>query len=406
MRKLFRLYGYELKNAYGYMLKSMLIVITVIAVCAALLYGYVNGISADREDSRMTLAVVFNDESDAIFPALVGFANEISSLKGFCRLEIFDEKTAFRKLEKGDVKMVMVVPEGFMDAAEHLKEAEVTLYSKGELSTFEYKILGLFHGVEGIMLNTEGGIMAMYRGMEEYSFTCSRSEMENAMMELFIMNFMGRDSYFKNENVSAYGDYSIIEHYIVAVLLLLVTFSGVIYLKTYSRQQKRVEIIMSSGTGFKVLTAVMKILCIAMPLITEMWLMLIVARIVIDRLEIVGAYIEGQAFVVAVLIGISIASIVHLTANIFDRQAQRVTAYVLFVIILSLVSGVISSAYYLPTFLRKIVIIWPMHGWHQMLLGTIFGSVRRGNVINIVVESLCLAVVGTAIYVRSLARHE
>lgn len=405
MFKLIRLYGYELKNAYGYMLKSVCIFLSIVLLCGTLVYGYVNKISESGEDSRMTLGVVTNDSTDAIFPALIEFANNISSLKGFCRLEIFDEKEAFESLDKGNIQMVMVVPSGFMDAAEHMQETEVMLYSKGELTAFQYKVLGMFHGVEGIMLNTEGSIRAMYSGMEEYTFNCTRNEMENRIMELYIYNFLGREDYFESINVSAYGDYSAVQYYIIALLLVLISLQGVIFLKAYNRQQKRVEMIMSRGNT-KILTSAMKIVCIALPIITEMWILLLTAGVIIDRFDIVGAYIEPQAFALTILIGFSIAAMVNTVATLFDKHAQRVTVYMLLIVLLSLLSGTLCSIYYLPSFLRKIVEIWPINSWHQMLMGTVFGSVGKGTVTCAIIEMLAIMLVGLVIYTKSLASHD
>lgn len=406
MPKLVRLYIYELKNAYKYMCRYILIVAATVLTIMASVYSYAKNMSAAMEDSRMVFGVVLDDTSDYIFPQLVNFANNISSLKGFCRLEIFDKKEAFEKLEAEEIQMVMVVPSGFMEAAEHMQETELILYTKGELSASEYKILGLFHGVENIMLNTEGAIWAMYDGMEKYSFKCGRSEMENSIMELYVMNFLGREGYFDDVNVSAYGEYTVIQHYVVAILLLLTVLSGAAYFRLYNRQEARIETIMSNSLLYRMLTALAKIVCIALPLITQMWLFLIAGKVAVKKLEIVGTYIEKDAFIATALVGLAIASMVHLIGTVIERRAEQVTVYTLIMMLLALVSGVISSAYYLPDFLRGTTAIWPLFSWHQMIMGALWGHILNRIIVVFVIWQAAVMSFGLVLYSRKISRHE
>lgn len=406
MHRLLKLYEYELKSALGYMIRAVVCFALAILIIAASVYGYVKYVISSQGNSLVTYGVVLKDSEDNVIPEMIGFANNISSLNGFCRLEIFDETEAFEKLDNGDIRIVMVVPESFLEDAEGMKETQITLYTKGELTQAEYKILALFNGVEGVMQSTEGAILAMYSGMEEYTFSCSRAEMENGIMQMFMTDFLARYDYFDEDNVSAYGKFTVLQHYIASVLLLLVTLSGVVYFKLYNEGECKIETIMSLGKKNKLLSAFAKIMCIAIPITITMWITLIVGKVVAVLIKDYSTDIGIGSFFVALLIGMSIASIIHIIATVVDRQAERVTLYILITVLFSLISGSIGSIYYLPDFLRKISAVWPMSGQRQMIMQSVWGRMSSEVSLRVMIQTVLLMIVGVLLYSRKLAKHD
>ena len=406
MLRCIRLYLLELKNAIKSMGISMAVLVLIIASVTLGIYGYIKSSDSEAKDEMVVIGVVLGDSEDTLFPQLIDFANGISSLKGFCRLEIFDREDAMSMLKNGELQMVMEVPDGFMEAAEHMQEAEFTLYLSENMGPAEYEILALFHGVEQIMIDTESGILAMYDGMEQYEFTVSRGQMEEDIMTIFVMNFIGRDSYFDTHFMSAYGDYSVIQYYIVSIVLLLIWMTGLAYFGIYGKNERRLEMIMSRGLWQKWMSALAKIMCIAIGIFMELCIFLALGRYIASKYELYDVFITAETVRLSILVAISMAAIVHLVATVTDSNSKRVTVYLLIVLLISLLSGAIGSVYYLPDILRPISGIWPMSHWHQLYLGSIWGSVDSDVVRLASIMALALVAIGGGLYVHKLNGHE
>jgi len=405
MGKLFRLYLLELKNAFKNWAKSLILLAMVVVTVTTFVYGYIHASTNDNEDEKIVMGVVLQDKEDTLFPELISFSNGISSLKGFCRLEIFDEEEAFNLLHDGEIQMVMVVPEGFMEAAEHMQEATLAIYMSGELTRAEYKILAVFSGVEEIMLSTEGAILSMYDGMSMYEFSVTKTEMEDDMMRLFVMNFLGRDSYFETEFLSLYGTYNAIQYYIVSLSLLFIWISSVFYLGMYNRNIIRLEGIMSNSSPKKGLTAAVKIVIISIPIMLTMSIFLVAGLIIKGKYELFNVFITGHTFFCAMLIALAMASFVQIISMITEDKSKRVMLFLLIVMIISILSASVSSIYYLPDVFRKISGIWLMSGWQHLMLGDIFESIDGAVWKNVIISLSGMFLLGSILYTNRLKKR-
>lgn len=380
-------------------------ILIALAVSVAILIAAIS-IRNNREISLMTFGVTGAGANDYYFSELVDFANSVSSLKTFCRLEILEEDEAFDMLKSNDIQMLMVVPEGFIEAADHMQETSVDIYCPRDMSILQYKVLALFGEIEGIMINTEGAILSMYDGMAMYNFSMSVREMEEGVFNTFIMNFLNRSDYFEDSFISLYGDVPVVVFYICSIFIILIVLSGAVQFRIYGNGEKRIERIYLRGRSGHLLIATWKYLCVSIPIFMEMCIG-ILAFIISNRfLQLDDVEFGLGAFFKALIIALSIGAFVQITASLIRGKNERVTFYILFTVFMSLVSGMVCSLYYLPFILRKTAFIWPSGYWHKSFMNSVLIYSEGYGDLGLFIFWIILTVTAIGLYYKGLNSHE
>lgn len=410
MGKLAKFYLLELKNSCFCMLRFILVIILAVGILFGSIYVVANVKAGESEDNRIVIGVVSKDTEDTLFPQLISFANNITSLKGFCRLEMFSEKEAMDKLRKNEIGMIMSIPEGFMSAAQHMEEAEFTVYlPKNDygISMAQNTIISLFHSVEQIMMNTEGAIWSMYEGMDRYTFSMTVSEMEDDIFNLYIANFMGRDAFFSSEYLSKYGRYTVAEYYFVSVVFIMMYLFATVFFRLYGSNELRLEIILSNSRTKKWITAVMKIVSSFIPMFVIEFVIIFLGSRLGEKYGFLDIKFDGGMVMYIILTTVTISIIMHLCAAVFGLSRERVIIYLLLVILMALLSGSVGSVYYLPEKLKAFSDYWPVSMMRNLMLAQGKGlKVDAFSKLRILVMDIIMLITGCLLYVRRLNRHE
>lgn len=394
-----------MKLAVVYLAKAFLVIVVMTSVLVMALFA-VNKIKSESDAAAGIVTGVVVPEGDKAVAALVKFANGISSLQDYCRLEVFDYNDAMEGLLDGALDMVIVIPDDFFDAATQMEPAEFTLYVSGEKSVGEKKLIGMLQGVEKVMVNTEGGICSMYKGMSIVSFPVTKTQMEDEMMEIFVRQFLNRGKLFDIHSLSPFGEYNLIQYYFIGISILIWFVCGVAYLGLYGKCNRRLERILARSLAQRVIVCIEKIVSMSVP----MGLLLSFFTMVINSLmDYMGSNLfiaRPYSYVTIWIFAFSAAIWIQLAGALSVDSAHGRTIYFIVVLVFAAVSGIIAPAVYLPSVLRTVSGIIPFSFMHRMLLDGMWGEMNLENLIIILVLDLIVAVIGMLLYNRRLAVRE
>ena len=160
--------------------------------------------------------------------------------------------------------MVIAFPDDFFSKAEQMEETEFQIIVHEDMGYAEKKAIALIDGVQEVMLLTENSIKAMYDSMKIYAYSFSTRDMEDGLLEAFVMEALNRDAYYDIRFISAYGDYSFPEYYASSLFLILVLMVSISFFRLYRREQISLERIMSGSDGDRLLFGLMKIFAIGL----------------------------------------------------------------------------------------------------------------------------------------------
>lgn len=358
-----------------------------LVIAAFFVFGAVNLIdrfAADLPDNRLRVAVAL-PEMEGEYEYLFGLANSMKSLKEFAVFEYCTEDEAMAGFEEGRFDMAAVLPDDFYEKAKAMQDTRFDLYYHENPGYGEKKLIALLGSVEQLMLLTENSIRALYLGTETGLSDFSREDVENDILKEYVGEYLERDRYFDERFVSAYGSYSFYEYIAVSGFLIFILLFSFVFFTLYDDGSLEFERYFGTDPAAVIGFYLIRIAVIAVLLIGIFMLAVFGA----DRLcEYKASYfimMKSSGYIKLILPAISIALFVNAAGYLTVRVKGARLLYFLFVMLLVLVSGGIIPRGSFPEALQFFVGLSPFCGWHEALLGAVFGNPDGGQWINLVV---------------------
>lgn len=222
---LFRMECKKYKKAVpSLLLESLLFALLLI------LFGYVatKAVYGEKAIGEIRIGVVSMEE-DRLSHLLVDFAGSMDSMEGICRLERMSSREAMEALAGGSIYAAVFLPEGIVESilnGENLPVKAVfsNRYSKMETEVFRQ----LAEAGTGLLQTAQAGIYAadaLCRAMGEEE---KIEETESYLNQAYLDYALNRQAVFKLQEVNAAGKASLLQYYASAVLLLFLSFAGLI----------------------------------------------------------------------------------------------------------------------------------------------------------------------------------
>lgn len=417
----FKLFILQLKTAFSRVSVGLLIM----AVLFGVLFGVFRFVMSDsgmREnvisDGLIDVAVVSDDTVFTDY--ILGLTEDIPGVTGICNLIRMDMDEAVDNLSSGEVSMIIEVPDDFYEEASSMRDARLVIYTDGEPTKTEYKLLAMLGSVTGLMKITDAEILSMYDGMAAYDLPVSRSDMEWQMLSATYAGFTDRTERIDVENVSAYGSYDVIRFYLTAVVLCMIIIGSVTLFGIYGRQDIRMESAVCRGGRLALLSATVSKVCamwISLGIWGEIIGYLLKAALINADILMDGQLIRlstGSRFHIAIWVtALSVAVWIHFISSIIgtDTPHFRVT-YVVTALIMLIGAGAIIPIVYLPEPVRAVSDYLPAGALHRMLISGMWNSRRlrgmssiEGLIVTLITDVILLGI-AVLMYRRELLKHD
>lgn len=323
----------------------------ILAIAALLLCGF----TKNDGDGLSIAKIGFVSEDDSSeMNLLYKFARQMPAIKGTCDINTYSFDVAMDLLKSGDLQMVMVVPKDFMDKAEHMQDTALKLYVPKDSILANDRIYALLNSVESLMVTTESAIISMYEGMNYYSYNTTVSDMENALTELYIKEFLNRDKNFNIEYLSAYGSFDPIVFHGLSIILLVTSLMGMFMFRGYSTNIIETERVLMRGCKERIILTFGKIICFSFPYFVFSSVLYLMFYFFTGPMDY-EIFLSPFVFLVLFLIAVLSSSFVHFFVSIVGNREGREALYALTIMFLWILSGAFSGNYFIPSFLRPIL---------------------------------------------------
>lgn len=175
---------------------------------------------------RISVGVVLPEEDEVASLAL-SMLSSMDSVKSVCDFVYLEADEGRSRLSNGDLNVLMVVPEGFVKDIMQGVNTPVTvvLPENAGMETMIFKELA-DAGAKTLSV-AQAGIYGADEFCMIHGLVDSIPEVESALNRLYMKYALPREDYFRNYQVSAAGDVTMIQYYGISAMVLLLLFCGI-----------------------------------------------------------------------------------------------------------------------------------------------------------------------------------
>lgn len=302
---------------------------------------------------------------------LVDFVSSMDSVKESCSFEMMDEAAAYEALKNGSIYAAVILPEGLIDGIMNGQNIPAKVVFAASHSRMETGVFRELAEAGGRLLSAaQAGIYAadelcVMSGHREWI-----GETEDYLNRAYLQYALNRDRVFKLVEVQATGNYSLLQYYCSALLLVFLSFTGLALAG------------FSTGTG----TAVCRIMeAKGFAKGWQLFLDVFAYTVVFALSGMVPAilFLQGTArkagftvmslsgisgvFMVLFFMGLLLRLVVMLTGN----HIAGLGVSFLLLLLLMTASGFFIPRVFLPPAVERVGSCLPYHFFHEMLLKSI-----------------------------------
>jgi len=390
----FKLFLLQLKSAFVSYIKGLLIIVALFVVLAIVALGAWRIKSSATQDKSLLIAAIVAEDNSYAMDYLTDMIQGIQGVSYICDMKSMEWEEAYQGLEKGTVDVIIRIPAEFYDKAVHMEESEIEIYTWGQPTKLQKKLLAQLSGAQSLMNVTECKIYACYDGINTMEVPYSRAQIESDLFLSAVSGFMNRDQYFQIKDLSSFGSYTFLQFYSVTALILAMIIAYIPAFGMYMHGEKQLErLVHRSRMGF-VMASLGRIVAmtIAAGSISTIVLLLLKSSF----------RVVGYLWIVSLSLGIW----VHLLAALCGDSAHGRAIYVLISLIMLVSAGVLVPAVYLPGVIRDLSTYVPARAWHDMLMSAIYGKRRILGVSYVLISDVIVAIASIWVYTRSLVNHD
>lgn len=382
----YRFFLMEVKRNMGVLWRFTVFFISIFVLTA---FAFINICGGYSDDSKeiVKIGIAYEDQAEDV-SVLTGYLNQLKSIRGFCRLETGRKDEVFSKMEDGYYSIVIDIPVGFFEKADRMEETSFKVYAVKGLAA--EKLITLISSAQRVMLTTEAGIKAVYDGMDEYTFTMPKHQMEDVLTNLYIMQFLNRDSFFDTEYLSAYGGYDALEYMAFGWLLAFVILFLPCFFNQMDEQGRMVERLLAGGFSGRISILIIKTAALTLPLFF-MLIFLVTGLWYADIIE------PDSGCIFRCLMAASVMSLyVIMMVRIFQGSAYKKSLFFVINLLGIIVSGLVVPGIFLPDFVRESGRLYIFAALHRLMLlcenaGDAWISVCHAAVCVIVMTGITIA---------------
>lgn len=193
-------------------------------------FGYFasSAIYGEKTIGEIRVGIV-SEEKDKLSDMLVSFVGSMDSTEGLCRIERMSEKAAMEALSEGTVYAAVFLPEGIIEGIMNGQNPPAKVVFSDSYSRMEGEVFRqLADAGAGLLRTAQAGIYAADALCAARNEEEKIQKTEDYLNQAYLEYALNRQAVFKKQEVNAAGKVSLLQYYGAAVLLMLLSFSGLI----------------------------------------------------------------------------------------------------------------------------------------------------------------------------------
>ena len=226
------------------------------------------------------------------------------------------------------------------------------------------------------MLRTiEAAVYTPYALEANYRLTDTAQAIGDRIFDIYLKKALSRGKMWGQETVSAFGDLSIIEFYIISGIIFIIMLFGLGFASFYSSSERQVLTLLCRSGIPQAATGLARLIAIVLILLIFECILFIAGRTALlcmnspEAAEAMPSFIlhaiasalpdVARGLLSALIIALLAASLIHVCGQ-WIRQGSIPLIYTLIVIVLFVVTGGLLPNAYLPAMLRKVTYFSPV----------------------------------------------
>ncbi|RGZ01861.1 ABC transporter permease [Clostridium sp. AM58-1XD] len=317
---------------------------TIALLAGKVLYG-------EAAVGRVQTGVVL-PENDAIARQAMTMLSSMDSVESICDFQYLDEETGRSMLESGQLSALLIVPNDFVQSIMNGTNRQVTVVLP-ENPGIEAKVLREITEAGTRTLKTA---QAAIYAADEWLTVSGKQDMikqtEGDLNRLYLKYALDREIYFKGHMISAAGDLTTAEHFVICGIIMFLILGGIPISGFFGRGRavfyKKLKI-MGIGDGISVAAEVLAVTCMYA---AALFILAAAAGTVYPKLwELAGRAGLGGAAGTFFIVMAGAAMVVAVYELCGSRMAGMMAVFWGGIVMMFLSGGIIPSAF-LPEALR------------------------------------------------------
>jgi len=352
--------------------KSFGVVLIIILLGFGLFAGIykliTNALDEEASLSIMKVGMVIPDKedesryvSDMIF--------SMNTIKNICEVDYLKKDEALAKLEAGELNAVIELPDNFFHDVQVGINPPATIYFPSKMGLMEALFKELIIAGVSYLDTAEAGVYSSIELAIRLGLDKEASSIGNRVAILFLNTVLKRETMYERKVLTPLGNMSLERYYFISGMIFIMMFSGIIYARMHTREEKAVEsklringISTPVSIALKMLVMIMETYIVGLCICTTgLWISRQTDIILMENLS--------KALVNLLFISIQMSvyfEIIYILASSKDGSFGR------FVLIIlnfttALCSGLFIPMAYLSENVRKVGEYLPMKYWIDMM---------------------------------------
>ncbi|MCQ2081409.1 MAG: ABC transporter permease [Lachnospiraceae bacterium] len=348
-------------------LRSILIFGGILLLVFLLLFGM--KYYFEKNDISLVKVGIVIPKEEGMTKFATDYISSMDSVKSICSFEYMDLEEAKKEYKEGDLQAVIVLPEDFYHDVQVGINPPAVLYFP-ENPSFSGKIFKemILSGVSFLQI-AESSVYAAIDTAYTYGSQMEISDIGNQVALVYANKIFDREKMFEEKVVSPIGEIKMSQFYYLAGMVILLSFSGLLFACMYTVNNKAVDYKLKVN-GLGIVKSFISKIIVMTPFIYIFGLILYLAgKIIFEKTKIPLLDNYTNYPLMLFLVSITLAIYFHILYSLSKDGKIGKVVIIIFNIIGALCGGLIIPSAYLSDWVEVISNIIPMKYWLMMLGG-------------------------------------
>lgn len=353
------------KRTFQSLIKAIAILLLVAIVLGGLFYT-VGQVLKAKDISLVRVGMVI-PEDEATSKYVMDIIGSMDSVKSICSFEYVSELKAIEGYNDGTYEAVVILPLGFYHDVQVGLNPPAKIYVPENAGLMSYLFRELLVAGVSYLQTAEAAVYATLDVSSEYGSKIERSQIGNVIALKYLDEVFGRNKVFSSEEISVFKNISMDMYYSLALLTILLMFSGIIFNKMYGGSNKSVDNMLKIR-GINVFIGALLKIIVMIPYIFITGMVFILLQIKIAELiKITPVKVSLNTYGWVLLLAVTLAIYFQIIYGITDDAKKGIFVLIIINIIGAICSGLIIPSAYMAEWTNLIGNILPMKYWMNML---------------------------------------
>lgn len=321
--------------------------------------------------------VMEEDETSSMYVTKV--ISSMDSVKSICSFEYLGKEDALDRYNKGELQAVIEMPAGFYHDVQVGLNPPAIIYVPEDRGLLSSMFVELLTAGVSYLQTAEAGVYATIDTTREFGSIIPDKDIGNTIALKYVSEIFARDNLFKSTEVLPLTGLSIATYYMMAALIILMMFSGIIFFRMYISHNKAVDNMLKIRGINTFVSAILKIV-VMIPVIFFIGMCIFEAMVWIsDRYTIRNVVNSPRIIGFILVISISMSVYFHVIYAVTGDGIKGLLVLVILNVLFAAISGLFIPSVYMAEWTNKLSLIAPPRHWMNLLSYALTG--KMGGVI-------------------------